>query len=243
MIDKDTLKRTARERMQGQKPSVFFVAIIYLVIMTILFSLSAALLGYTKAAEAMIRLASVTQTPTDAQLASLFPPIQPTGALLTGALLCCALLLETGFAAYCLKVSRQEEATTAVLFGSFRLFLKVFSLTVLQILLIGLGTLFFFLPGAVLFYRYRQALYILLDHPEYNPIQCLHLSGALMRGQKVSLFLLDLSFLGWYVADFIVRLFVLFRIVSVWLSPYAGITRAGFYNALLTMQETAPEIQ
>lgn len=47
--------------------------------------------------------------------------------------------------------------------------------------------------------RYALAYYILLDHPNWGPMDCLNASKDLMRGRRWSLFVLQLSFLGWYL--------------------------------------------
>ena len=93
------------------------------------------------------------------------------------------------------------------------------------------------MPGIVAAYRYRQALYLLLDHPERSAWQCLRESGELMSGHKWELFVLDLSFLGWAMLS------AMFAPVSIWLDPYRAITNAGFYNRLIAARGGAHVIE
>jgi uncharacterized membrane protein len=87
-------------------------------------------------------------------------------------------------------------------------------------------------PGVAAYYSYRQAFFILLDNPELGAVACLRRSRHLMNGYRTELFILDLSFVGWRLIDFIVEIMATLRLFSIWLSPYVGVTRAGFYDAL-----------
>ena len=71
-----------------------------------------------------------------------------------------------------------------------------------------------------------DAIYLLLDHPDYSPMQCLRLSNEMMRGHKMELFTLDLSFLGWEILRWLLPPF------AIWLWPYEALTFANYYRAL-----------
>lgn len=96
----------------------------------------------------------------------------------------------------------------------------------------ALWTLLFVIPGIVKSYAYSMAYYIKLDHPEYNWKQCLDESQVMMKGYKMTLFVQDLSFLGWLIVGSFV-----FGIGTLWVAPYMQATRAQFYNALVGWQE------
>lgn len=85
--------------------------------------------------------------------------------------------------------------------------------------------LLFVIPGIVASYRYRQALYLLLDHPEMGIMECISESKRMMRGHKAELFILDLSFLGW-------SLLTIIPFVSVYVLPYMQSTYAIYYMHL-----------
>ena len=96
----------------------------------------------------------------------------------------------------------------------------------------ALWSILFVIPGIVKAYAYSMAYYIKLDHPEYTWGQCLDQSQVMMKGYKMTLFIQDLSFIGWYLlASF------LFYVGILWVQPYQMATRAQFYNALVGWQE------
>lgn len=104
-----------------------------------------------------------------------------------------------------------------------------------QTLLIGLMTtiftalwsLLFLIPGIVKGYSYSMAYYLKADHPEWNWKRCIDESRTLMNGHKMDLFLLDLSFIGWYIVGAIC-----IGIGTLWVEAYHSATRAQFYGAL-----------
>ena len=237
MIDRTALKLAAKQNMSGKKPSAFLVAALYVAVFTVLAALIMALLGYDRLVIDMQRIMLVSPVPTYGEFAAIIPSLTPFAFLLILAILAVKLLLDVGYTSYCLKLSRNEEAESRVIFDSFALFLKILCLEILRILIIGFWSVLFILPGIVAYYKYRLAFYILLDNPEAGPLSCLRASKRMMTGYKTELFFLDLSFLGWFLIDMAVKAVALVRLFSVWLAPYIGVTRAGFYNLLIA--ETA----
>ncbi len=83
------------------------------------------------------------------------------------------------------------------------------------------------IPGIVMSYAYRMVPYILADNPNIGYRRALALSRQMTAGHKFSIFVLDLSFIGWFLlgvlALFIGVLFVL---------PYVNATNAELYNVL-----------
>ena len=94
-----------------------------------------------------------------------------------------------------------------------------------MMLFTALWSMLFVIPGIVASYRYRQALYLLLDHPEMGIMECIRESKRLMRGHKAELFVLDLSFIGWALLSII-------PFVSVYTLPYTESTYALYYDQL-----------
>jgi len=95
-------------------------------------------------------------------------------------------------------------------------------------LFVALWSLLFVIPGIVKTYAYSMAYYIKLDHPEYKWRQCLDQSQAMMKGYKMTLFVQDLSFIGWYI----VGSFCL-GVGTLWAQAYLTAARAQFYNSLV----------
>ena len=106
-------------------------------------------------------------------------------------------LWSVGVTAYALHLSRKQRAGADDLFTGFRMFGKVLWLEVLMSVYVALWSFLFIIPGVVALYRYRVAVYVLLDHPQYTAGQALRESCLLTDGHKWELFKLDLSFL-WY---------------------------------------------
>ena len=104
-------------------------------------------------------------------------------------------------------------------------------LNIVEGILIFLWSLLLVVPGIIAAYRYRLALYILIDHPEKTVIQCIRESKEMMRGHKAELFRLDLSMIGWLLLD----MFVPFA--AVWTAPYTNTVWALYYEALSNRTE------
>ena len=82
-------------------------------------------------------------------------------------------------------------------------------------------------PGIIAYYRYSQAFYILAENPEKGIMDCINESKAMMYGHKMDKFVLDLSFILWYLLAGVTC-----GIAGIYVTPYVGITNAGFYNSL-----------
>jgi hypothetical protein len=107
------------------------------------------------------------------------------------------------------------------------------------------NTLWYFLfiiPGIVKSYAYLMVPYILSDNPNIGYRRALELSRKMTYGHKADIFILDLSFIGWYLLG------VLACCVGVFfLLPYINSTKAELYlvlrsNALATGLCTADEL-
>ena len=138
-----------------------------------------------------------------------------------------ALVLNAGYYCYCFGILRREEMPYESLFDAFPFAGKVILLSIVEGVFIFLWSMLFVIPGIIAAYRYRQALYLLLDHPEKSAWQCLRESGALMRGHKWELFVLDLSFIGWSILCSLTL-----GILSIWIMPYMQQTDIGYFEAI-----------
>ena len=91
----------------------------------------------------------------------------------------------------------------------------------------SLWSLLLIVPGIVKSYAYAMTPYILIDNPELSANQAINLSQKMMKGHKLDLFFLHLSFIGWIF----ISIFTL-GIGSLWLNPYIMTTQAAFYQDL-----------
>lgn len=98
----------------------------------------------------------------------------------------------------------------------------------LRELFIALWSLLFVIPGIVKMYEYRMVPYIMADHPEMSWQEAFQRSKEMMYGSKWDTFVLDLSFIGWYLLSAIT-----YGIVGILYSnPYYYATCAELYCTL-----------
>ncbi len=79
-------------------------------------------------------------------------------------------------------------------------------------------------------YSYRTAEWLLADNPNLHYRKALSLSREMVRGHKGQWFLLDLSFIGWYLLCFILAPFLFLTLPLV--NVYRKATHAEFYAEL-----------
>ncbi len=167
-------------------------------------------------------------------LLTALPVPRPEAVLLILLILAVRFCIDIGFLSYCLKISRSIKAEVKSLFDGFAFIFKVLWLEILRLALVFLWSLLLVVPGIVAHYSYRQAFFILLDNPELGALDCIRLSKRMMDGHKTELFILDLSFIGWFIVDYAVEMLATLPLFSVWLAPYVGVTRAAYYDLLKT---------
>ncbi len=105
----------------------------------------------------------------------------------------------------------------------------------LKNLFLVLWTMLFIIPGIIKAYSYRMVPYILKDHPEYSGTKAITLSRQMMNGHKWNAFVLDLSFIGW----FLLSALTLGILHIFYVGPYVQATDAELYEAL--NQNLAPQ--
>ena len=80
------------------------------------------------------------------------------------------------------------------------------------------------LAGIILSFLYSQVYYIMAENPEMSIIDCLKESSRIMKGHKMDLFVLELSFLGW-----VILMGITFGIAGLYVLPYYSATLTNFY--------------
>lgn len=148
-----------------------------------------------------------------------------------------------GTVIYYLKVSREEPAEIGDLFQGFKNFAGAFVLIFLQGMFITLWSLLFVIPGIMKSYSYSMAFYILSDNPGISARDALKRSKEMMKGHRMELFVLQLSFIGWILLSMVTC-----GIGSFYAIPYINETVAFFYRNLAdgkvqgeTLQKQSPE--
>lgn len=235
-IDRVMLKADARQRLGRYNPNPIVVGLIVFLISWVLSMLSGSVLGMN----AFLQLFDMTKYTSEEALTRaveyFWRNYHPSAIamLLAAALMIMNYMISVGFTIYSLHVSRGEKADYGNLFDGFGIFFRVLWLAILQGVFVFLWSLLLYIPGIIAAYRYRQSLFLLLDHPEMSALECITASKEMMRGHKGELFALDLSFIGWILLEGLVAP------LAIWLVPYREITYANYYNALLGPRGAAP---
>jgi len=100
---------------------------------------------------------------------------------------------------------------------------------------IFLWSLLFIIPGIIKSYAYRLVPYIIGDHPELDYKEALRLSEEMTEGEKLNMFVMDWSFLGWELLAVLTC-----GIGFFFLNPYIEATWAQFYLAMCEKTGAAP---
>ncbi|WP_411170375.1 DUF975 family protein [Clostridium sp. MB05] len=124
-------------------------------------------------------------------------------------------------------ITNNEEPQFKDLFSNFNIYFKTLGLYILMMLAIGIATLFLIIPGIIVALMFSQAFYILAEDPSKRIFECLEESSNMMSGHKWDFFVLELSFIGWWLLAILT-----FGIAGLWISPYQNLTEANFYLSL-----------
>ena len=108
-------------------------------------------------------------------------------------------VLDAGYRCYCLGVHRRERMPYESLFDGFTFAGKVIALYIVEGIFIALWSMLFVIPGIIAVYRYSFAMWNLCQDPSIGVMEALDRSKRQTVGYKGQLFLLQLSFIGWYL--------------------------------------------
>lgn len=227
-----TLKHRAKEVIARSNPRVLLVGLLYLLLAVLVELLCSRVLSVNVSeSEAANYLRYAMDGNYDYALKYYESMKPPSSAYAINSLLLMAMSIVTaGFLIFLLNTVRGRSPCYENLLDGFGFWLKIILLNLLEALFISLWSLLLVFPGLIAAYRYSQAIYILIDDPSKSPLQCIRESDALMAGHKLELFLLDLSFLGWFVLG---RLPLIGYGVRVWSVPYIATVKTLFYEQLL----------
>ena len=95
-------------------------------------------------------------------------------------------------------------------------------------LFILLWSMLFLIPGIIKSYSYRMVPFILTDNPEITATEAITLSRQMMKGNKWRAFVLDLSFIGWYILSAL----TLGALSIFYVNPYVYATEAELYHTI-----------
>ena len=135
------------------------------------------------------------------------------------------IILSFGYTGYLLRVVRGESSGVGNLLDGFGIAGRAIVLTIFIDVLVALASALLFAPGIILSYAYAMARRLQMDHPDWSPVRCMRESRYMMRGHKWDFFVLQLSFLGWFILATIPG-------VSVFVKPYVSLAETVFYENL-----------
>jgi uncharacterized membrane protein len=93
----------------------------------------------------------------------------------------------------------------------------------------ALWYLLLIIPGIVMSYAYSMVPYILADNPHIGAKRALELSRHMTDGHKGRMWVLDLSFIGWFILGTLALL-----VGTLFVLPYFNATQAELYLTLRT---------
>lgn len=139
--------------------------------------------------------------------------------------------LEIGLAGYYLYIIRTANKVHigsdlgGIFSRSFKNYGKWFVLVLLRTIFTVLLCCLFIIPGIIYSYSTYFAYELMSDNPNLKPMEALRLSRKMVRGHRTELFVLDLSFIPWYLL-----LVITLGIASIYVDPYVYTTKALYYQ-------------
>lgn len=140
-------------------------------------------------------------------------------------LLC--LPLEWGYTVWFLKLIRKEDIRYESLFDGYKDFVRTFLTYFLYGIAVAIGTLLFIVPGIILAIGLMMSIYLIKDDKEISAMDALKKSWEMTKGHKMNLFMLGLSFIGWFILCILTL-----GIGFLFLVPYIDTAFAYYYEDL-----------
>lgn len=138
---------------------------------------------------------------------------------------CVGSPIATGLSRFFLKMNDTGVGEFNDLFSGFKQWKASVLSNILSSLYIMLGFFLFIVPGIIFKLDYIMIPYVIADDPNVSAIEAMKRSKSMMRGNRWRLFVLHLSFLGWYLLSY-----ASFGIGFLWFCPYIEASTAAFYR-------------
>lgn len=233
-MNRREIRARAGTYMMITRPRPYFVTLFYMLISQLVATVSLQVGGQPF----VIDMEAAAAGDTENMLQFVPENVSLGASLLLLALELVLVLLDFGYASYCLHACRREKCSYFDLMDGFLVFFRAVGLQLLQGLIISLGTMLFIVPGVILSYVYAQSERLLLDHPDWSPVACMRESRRLMRGRLKEYFFLRLSLLLWNLACY-------FPIMEVFARPVVQFTETVYYltltgETLADLSQTGP---
>ena len=164
-------------------------------------------------------------------------PVFVIGTIIVGLIIVALIICFRVFLGYPLEVggrkffvrSAQEDVNMNYLGYSFNneRYFDVVKTMLYRAILTFLWTLLLIIPGIIKSYAYSMVPYILSDNPNIGYSRAVELSDDMTYGDKFDIFVLDLSFIGWYFLGMLAL-----GIGVIFVNPYHNATKAELYLVL-----------
>lgn len=143
-------------------------------------------------------------------------------------------VLGVGVCYFMLEIIRGNwQASCGDIFHAFDNFGNVLGTMIVTDIFIGLWSCLFIIPGIYKSYCWSMVGYIIADYPQMSGEQARELSTRMMEGHKWELFILQISFIGWFLLS--VCTFGIFGIF--YLNPWFSACMADYYDNLRMLYE------
>ncbi len=226
-MDRSAVKAHAKELIKTSNPKVLTASLIVMVLGALIALLSGRLVGIT-GQEAARYMQYLQNGDAEAALTVIAEHTPSAGAQLVNLLLeAVTIIVSLGFEIFLLNTLRGTSPDLGNLLDGFSFWWKVLVMDFVIGLLVFLWSLLLIVPGIIAAYRYSMANYVLITHPDFGIMECIRESKRLTKGWKSTLFVLDLSFIGWALLCIVP---VVGWLVSVWVTPYRGLTFLEYYE-------------
>ena len=232
MIDRSSLKAEAADLCKTSKPSLILVGLIYALLTIVMSTLSSRVMSAGITISDADRFLNAFYSGNYETAFALIDRVKPPASsyMIDGALRLVMMIVSAGFTIFVLNTIRNAGAVYGNLLDGFGMAGRIILLNLMEGILVFLWSLLLLVPGIIAAYRYSQAIYILLDHPEKSVLECIRESKELMKGRKGELFSIDLSLLGWAILGAFIP------VVTIWTAPYIRTIHA-LYHLELTGEE------
>ncbi|WP_295566489.1 DUF975 family protein [uncultured Holdemanella sp.] len=136
-------------------------------------------------------------------------------------------IIVVGKSRYFIKNHYENPELNEIFSGFKDNYLNVVKIMFLMDLKTLLWLFLFIVPGIIKAYEYSMIPYLLAENPNLSTSQVFSLSKQMTTGQKMDLFVLDLSFLGWIILGALCC-----GIGLLFVQPYPEATKAEVYLIL-----------
>lgn len=223
MPDRIQIKEEAKQVVRGARVNAYLVTLIVLAVTGLLEALD----SYVGASRTVDQVAELY-----GQQAAVMLPAFPEFPVLLMAFVAAVnwlaqVIINAGWSIYHLGVRQGKEMPYGCLLDGFAFLGKLILLNIVMGIFVYLWSLLFLIPGIIAQYRYRFAIYNLCENPEIGILEAINMSKAQTAGFKGTLFVLDLSFLGWSILCWLTL-----GILNIWIAPYREQANVGYFQEI-----------